>query len=647
MRYLLFSFLFFGCSLLIAQQPFVCAGDFYLSLSDFNGSSQVYSVSINPTSGDVDFNALPNTAGTTLNAIGYRSTDNFIYALDPLWNRLYRIDATGVATLLTTPNLDPSYGYYGAEITPDGNHYILLGNNNTGSRIIVAIDLTSPTYPIAYTRNLTFSNGSINSSDIAFDPLTGQLYAFDSGDNRLVTIDLDTGMVDNSTFPSNTVAEKMGALFFNAFGDLFGYGESFSSNTARELYRIDIETGEVSLQATGPPAIGKDGCSCPYTVNLNKTVSQSFAYPCTEVFYTFEIANQSANPQVGLDFLDELPTGLTIMEIVENPFGGMVESGVETSILSIKDITVPGGINELIIRVRIDENTMGILENQAMLMGLPAALGEVALSDNPATLAQSDPTILEVVPLFVDLQNQQAQICKGESFTINAAQYGGVDYIWNDGSTGSTLTIDSAGLYTVTVTNGCEIVIDSVHITENTLFLELGEDQEILLGDSIVFAPQIFTSGRSLSYTWTAILENSLTCNNCMSPSSRPFFDNTYQLFVSDENGCEASDEIRITVNKFRGVYAPTAFSPNNDDNNDRFFLQGRSYVKINYLNIYDRWGNLVFNKENHFINESKQGWDGTFQGKVLNPAVFVWTAELEYLDGVVEFKSGEVNLFR
>ena len=64
-------------------------------------------------------------------------------------------------------------------------------------------------------------------------------------------------------------------------------------------------------------------------------------------------------------------------------------------------------------------------------------------------------------------------------------------------------------------------------------------------------------------------------------------------------------------------------------------------------MDIFDRWGNLVFRGEDLTPNQASEGWDGTFKGKPLNQAVFVFKAILGNTKGVYFSHQGEVLLIR
>ncbi len=616
-------------------------------LANGAGNSQLYNVNIDPLTEAVLFNPVSGAGtGQRLNAIGYRQTDNYIYAINQQSFELSRIGADGNATALTTLlDLDFNAGYYAADITPDGQYMVLLAasGNPLGSREIAFVDLSDPNYPV--TSIPVVSNANFYSTDIAFDPLSGILYGFDRLSKRLVTIDPVTGVVDLETYPVSGVATTMGALFFDAFGRLYGYGDEVQDYESRTLFRLDTQNGEITEVSTGPVATEKDGCSCPYTVRLEKTVNPELALPCTEVEYAFQISNASAVNQNDIVLFDEMPSLFTITEIVSNPYGGTVTSGVGTNILTIEGMVVPPGIDSVVVKVEIGSSALGVYANQATLSGLPMSLGEETISDNPKTLKSMDSTLLEIIPLVVDLEKDSVPLCGNDELLLDVTTHGAT-YQWSNGSTEPTQEIVTPGWYSVTVSTPCDIDSDSVWVTEVAVSLELGEDLEITQGDQVQLE-SILSPANGLSLLWTDPFGNSLSCLDCEEPIAQPLEDVTYILQADNGLGCIASDDIRIRVIKLRGVYAPNAFSPNGDGSNDYFFLQGPRDFDLKEFRIFNRWGAQVFEAQNIVLNDELAGWDGFFKGKALNPDVFAWYAIVEYPDGELEMLEGDVLIWR
>ena len=219
-----------------------------------NGPSVFYRVEIDPNTNAVLFNSLPAVnSGVVINAIGYRITDNYIYGLQIGTSDLCRVDASGTATVIASLNgLNAQYGYYAGEISPDGKYLYVLGSGGNPhiTRDLVRIDLDD--YSLMTTSIPNASAANILCTDFSFDPIDGSLYGFDLIDNRLINIDPNTGVIDESLYDVTTVADAMGGIFFDAFGNLYGYGDQLGSNVANTFFKIDKSTGTVSIEAMGP-----------------------------------------------------------------------------------------------------------------------------------------------------------------------------------------------------------------------------------------------------------------------------------------------------------------------------------------------------------------------------------------------------------
>ena len=119
-------------------------------------------------------------------------------------------------------------------------------------------------------------------------------------------------------------------------------------------------------------------------------------------------------------------------------------------------------------------------------------------------------------------------------------------------------------------------------------------------------------------------------------------------LELVNEDGCVATDEVIVFIDNRKRLHIPNVFSPNEDGTNDYFTLFGGSNaVTIKSLQIYDRWGNQVFVKNNIPLNEEAEGWDGTFNGQKMPTGGYVFRAEVAFTDGEVEQYKGDILLMR
>lgn len=202
------------------------------------------------------------------------------------------------------------------------------------------------------------------------------------------------------------------------------------------------------------------------------------------------------------------------------------------------------------------------------------------------------------------------------------------------------------GSYTLSIQDASGCTLDTLILLEEppSFNIDLGPDLEINLGDSVRLNAQ--SDQPISSYSWSP--EFGLSCTDCPDPVARPDASTTYLLNVIGENNCEASARISITVSTERRIYVPNAFSPNGDDLNDFFTIySGQGVQRILSFQIFDRWGKLVFVRNDMEPNSQNLRWDGR-TGTVENPqAVYTWFAEIEFIDGISEIFEGDVVLIK
>ena len=157
------------------------------------------------------------------------------------------------------------------------------------------------------------------------------------------------------------------------------------------------------------------------------------------------------------------------------------------------------------------------------------------------------------------------------------------------------------------------------------------------------------TSQLNVIYTQATSLywnpDSTISSTVIQDPLAFPRTPTTYTVNVTDNNGCKLKKEvtvyIRYTPCKSSNLYVPNAFSPNNDGKNDKLYVRG-NFIQEMYFTVYDRWGQKMFE-----TRDQNTGWDGTYKGRKLDPAVFGW-----YIEGTCEvgekfFKKGNVTLLR
>lgn len=116
----------------------------------------------------------------------------------------------------------------------------------------------------------------------------------------------------------------------------------------------------------------------------------------------------------------------------------------------------------------------------------------------------------------------------------------------------------------------------------------------------------------------------------------------TYRIrAIANQSGVTTSISNTMDIIKDSKIFFPTAFSPNGDQLNDRFFVKGQFIVKME-LSIFNRWGELMFTTD-----KKDETWDGTFNGKPVAEDAYVWSAQVTDLAGRTYKETGTVALLR
>lgn len=225
------------------------------------------------------------------------------------------------------------------------------------------------------------------------------------------------------------------------------------------------------------------------------------------------------------------------------------------------------------------------------------------------------------------------------TFSLDNGPYTGNSYFGNL----------SGGDYEIAVLDANDCFLSaSINLYEPPgVSVDAGPDLEIELGESIRINSMVFPVYDNLTINWTPA--DSLDCVDCMQPVTAPTSTTQYIISVIDDiTGCVISDTVLIRVVKNRNVYIPNAFTPNGDGVNDIFrVFTGNGVRRINKIRIFDRWGEMVYEANNIFPNDTKMGWNGEFRGQPMNNAVFAYYIEVEFIDDIIIPYKGDITLLK
>lgn len=216
-----------------------------------------------------------------------------------------------------------------------------------------------------------------------------------------------------------------------------------------------------------------------------------------------------------------------------------------------------------------------------------------------------------------------------------------------------TFTKLSPGEYTIEIVDASSCMA--------TLVFTIGEPQEVTvdlqgnfetgnplveLGDPLtlqIITNPPFNELDTVIWTPTGVVP----CDTCQSNTLYLDQETTFSVMIA-KDGCEDEDQLTVFVRKKRPVYVPNAFSPNLDGTNDVLLIYaGKEVAGVKSFLIFNRWGETVYEFYNFLPNDPAYGWNGEHRGKPLDPAVFTWFAEVEFIDGKVELFEGDVTLMK
>ena len=276
-------------------------------------------------------------------------------------------------------------------------------------------------------------------------------------------------------------------------------------------------------------------------------------------------------------------------------------------------------------------------------VNLPAGTYSITVTDPKGCTDTASYTLLAPTPISVTWPIVEMPACFGDetllliedvtggngnySFTINSGELMEI---------GEPVLLPS-GIYIVDVFDdkGCSTDTTYIIMEPDPILVSIGPDDPVInLGDSLFITGSVDQSGNPIVSTlWTST--EPVSCATCPGTWVFNSVPTVFTWTVIDSNGCQASASITVDVDYERNVYIPNVFSPNGDGRNDLFkIFTGPGVVSINYIHIYDRWGNMVHVEGQQLPDPNGAGnWDGTFKGEPLLAGVYVYTAEVTFID--------------
>ncbi|HWB61911.1 MAG TPA: gliding motility-associated C-terminal domain-containing protein, partial [Chitinophagales bacterium] len=216
-------------------------------------------------------------------------------------------------------------------------------------------------------------------------------------------------------------------------------------------------------------------------------------------------------------------------------------------------------------------------------------------------------------------------------------------YHWSDNTTGSTDVLTQSGNYAVTVTTsqGCTATA-GVNFNKVCIGAVATSTPDTILVEGSTQLNVTTSITGTITYSWQPA--DSVSNPNISNPVASPKYPTTYTVFVRDTvSGCidTAITDVYVMYNADFGI--PNVFTPNNDGNNDTWFVINQAgLVTVEDIKVYNRWGELVFDSHRDGTIE----WNGYYRNKLQDMGNYVYNIKLKInASGQEKFIKGNLAL--
>ena len=307
------------------------------------------------------------------------------------------------------------------------------------------------------------------------------------------------------------------------------------------------------------------------------------------------------------------------------------------------NITASGGTAPL--SYSIDGGTT-FTNTTGSFTGLVTGTYDIVVQDNNGcTVSGSALTISEPTSAVTIVSDSSSDVtgCFGDgngSITINATggipplTYsidGGISFSSNSG----VFTDLGGGSYNIVVqdSNGCNVNGSTILISSPPAITVQSQSKNPTKGNCDGNATVVPSGGTgAFTYLWNDPLSQTLS-------SATDLCGGPYNVTITDANGCETVVTIELIAPN-NDLFIPTAFSPDSDGNNDKFYVRG-DLISLNMV-IYNRWGEKVFE-----TTDKTKRWDGKLHGTALPSDSYGYYIEVVLPDGTEQIFKGDILLVR
>jgi len=433
-----------------------------------------------------------------------------------------------------------------------------------------------------------FTDGSIDIN--VTGGLTPYSYAWSNNTSTQDQTNLSEGTYSVVIVDANNCKNTLNIALTDP-SDLITNGNITSNYNGYSVSCYGSNNGMININATG---------SVPsYTYSWSNGSSSQNQSALSAGTYSVVISDQNACSDT-LHFVMTQPDSISVAPTIKNVLCTIFHNG------SI-DLTVTGGVNPF--TYNWSNGTTG--QN---ISGIGIGTYTVALSDINSCPSLHIYNIIETSPVIISLSHMDVNCFGQQDGSIVCNVLGGIPsfvYQWSNGSNQPQLTNVGPGTYIVTVSdsNTCSktdtvLVIEPNQLSSSLNSPVMSNGHNVSFHHSSDGSVTTTISGGTSPYTFS--WSNGSTAQNLTNVSA-----GTYTLLVTDKNGCTLT--AFVTLTQPSELAMPTGISPNGDGLNDYFVVHGIEAYPDNAINIFNRWGDIIYDKDkyaNTWAGKSNAGVD-------------------------------------
>ena len=441
----------------------------------------------------------------------------------------------------------------------------------------------------------------------------------------------DTGMFTNLSAGTDqySIRDSKGCIFSDTFTLKEPSKLIMDSIKKKNLSCYKSGDGEIQLFVSGgikPYSYDWDQSTLD-TSKINKLSAGNFNV-------TISDWNKCSFDQL-IELIEPLPIRIKDTFIQPNPCHGDSKASIE--------VIAAGGTSPYSYSWNINQTSKKIVN-------LKQGIYKLTITDIKSCKDSFKIEIKDYFPLLFDSIKASEMSCEDYGTIYLKGKGGKPNYLFSIDSgrtfqSKNEFRVNEAKLYNIQVrdANNC-ITIDTIKVkgTERIEIAVSPKDTLVNIGDPVELS-FIYKKGdtnKVNSFVWKP--SDGLSCTDCSRPIASPYISMNYYIEIRYNDNCYTRDTARIR-HRLDELFIPNSFFPESSNPENQTFKIYSNHLQKATLKIFNRWGEKVFESN----NAQNIGWDGTYKGEPMKYDVYIYWAEVTYLDGRKVFKSGDLTLIR